>query len=307
MSFVAALHLHNVGPEFNLEWYKPFISLRNQHRLNLFQEPIDAKRSMFGELLASILMWLYIPSRELPSLNHSEYGAPYFPTTPDISVSISHSGDWVLAAINHEKSKIGVDVEKILDFDWREVAQRFHSTDLKVLESLSESRAQIEFYRQWTAKEAWSKTGKGTLIQALQRSFSPPTWSDMEWTSLRLDQEHMCSICRKPELNAKANVIYFLTIHGSPDSNVSQDAFKHQKIHIIISVADFNASVADYTERLGDIPDTFDSGAYALWDTKEVVLLIKCINNNSNTLTDLEWNDVMVFEFTLNLDKENPV
>ncbi len=49
-----------------------------------------------------------------------------------------------------------------------------------------------------------------------------------------------------------------------------------KRFHISISVQDFDAAVADYSERLGDAPCVTKQGRYALWRTDLLNLSISC-------------------------------
>ncbi len=165
-----------------------------------------------GEFLACILNWLHDPKDELELLDHTPEGAPFFSGARKLPVSISHSGKWVVAAIGTEYGKIGVDIEELKEFDWNEVAQKFHVADKIALSSLAKSDAIIEFYRLWTAREAWVKCGQGTLLDSLGRCFSNPAWSDMRWSHLMLDSKNLCCICRTPYSQIEFENLFYVSV-----------------------------------------------------------------------------------------------
>lgn len=49
-----------------------------------------------------------------------------------------------------------------------------------------------------------------------------------------------------------------------------------KRFHISISTEDFNASLADYTRRLGAKPCTLVDGRYALWRTELLNFTLSC-------------------------------
>ena len=51
---------------------------------------------------------------------------------------------------------------------------------------------------------------------------------------------------------------------------------KSLRFHISISVDDYAASVADYSKRLGCVPDTEIKGRYARWRTELLNFTISC-------------------------------
>lgn len=87
--------------------------------------------------------------KDLPKVEKTSEGKPYFPAFPGFRFSLAHSGEWAICGLS--RREIGVDVEKIkprrenlprrvfgVDMDWE------------------------EFYRRWTAMEAYGKlTGRG--------------------------------------------------------------------------------------------------------------------------------------------------
>jgi 4'-phosphopantetheinyl transferase len=86
----------------------------------------------------------------------------YKPYLPEINFNISHSGDYVVIAIN--KENIGIDVELIKNnFDYKPLADVcFTPKERKLITNLT------DFYKFWTRKEAILKASGEGLIDDLQ-------------------------------------------------------------------------------------------------------------------------------------------
>lgn len=90
------------------------------------------------------------------------YGKPYILNCKDFFYSLSHSGEWVMCAVDDEET--GADIQEIRESKMA-VAKRFYSDEeynrLLTYES-DKDRQTTELYRMWTAKESCVKlTGRG--------------------------------------------------------------------------------------------------------------------------------------------------
>ena len=76
-----------------------------------------------------------------------------------------------------------------------------------------------------------------------------------------------------------------------------------KKIHIALGVTDIEASVADYTVRLGAKPELVVPGEYALWRTPILnVSIRKTGPEEAGKLRHLGWEDPEATEFTADTD-----
>lgn len=75
-----------------------------------------------------------------------------------------------------------------------------------------------------------------------------------------------------------------------------------RRIHIALSVQDLDATVADYTHRLGQEPEVVIAGSYALWRTESVNLSVRCTEDPPGTLRHLGWEDPAAERFTVERD-----
>lgn len=124
----------------NLRSISPFSSLSKR----------DAERFFSYALLLNALK-LSLGLEKLPEIIYDENGKPHFEAPCGIHFSLSHSGDYVAAAVSD--SPCGVDIEKK-----KPRPERFMK---KIMENES---LELEFYELWCLKEAYFKlVGKGEL------------------------------------------------------------------------------------------------------------------------------------------------
>jgi 4'-phosphopantetheinyl transferase len=88
----------------------------------------------------------------------------------DFHFNISHSGDWVVCAVDN--LPVGIDVEKIHDVDLNLSARFFSEEEHKYLLSLEISKRRNSFFELWTLKESYIKAdGRGLSIPLNSFSF----------------------------------------------------------------------------------------------------------------------------------------
>lgn len=88
-------------------------------------------------------------------------GRPYLPFHPDIFISISHSGDYLVMALSD--FSIGVDIQEHRSVS-ESVWERFYpAEDSAMLSSIKDSLQRDDFFfRTWTIRESYTKyTGRG--------------------------------------------------------------------------------------------------------------------------------------------------
>lgn len=96
------------------------------------------------------------------------YGKPYIKGYDDFQYSLSHSGEWIVCAV--DMMPVGADIQEMKS--WKmQLAKRFYHADeydrlLAIKENDSDRRTR-EFYSIWTAKESvvkWNGRGIGAGI-----------------------------------------------------------------------------------------------------------------------------------------------
>lgn len=140
------------------------VSEEKKERISRFHRFEDAQRTLLGDVLAryAICKRLGIRNRDLV-FGTNEYGKPILHEPNGIHFNISHSGDWVVCAV--DDSTVGIDIEMIKPIDFK-IAERFFSRDEYIsLINQSEEMKLKYFYMIWTLKESYIKTeGKGLSI-----------------------------------------------------------------------------------------------------------------------------------------------
>lgn len=75
-----------------------------------------------------------------------------------------------------------------------------------------------------------------------------------------------------------------------------------RKIHIALSVANIDESVADYSARLAMAPVVIVPNEYALWRTETINLSIRRTIDRPGTLRHLGWEDGLASEYSAETD-----
>jgi 4'-phosphopantetheinyl transferase len=150
-------------------------------KIDSFARSNDAQRSLLGELLVRHLL-AELTKSKLPDhpFTIGEKGKPAPDGYNGIHFNISHSGQWVVAALS--PASVGVDVERMRKVP-EGVAHRFFSdAENKMLQNaLNESQKAEIFFTLWTLKESFLKAiGKGltkslgsfTIVETGQKQYS---------------------------------------------------------------------------------------------------------------------------------------
>ena len=115
--------------------------LKPQKDVTIYIYRREGKKS--EELLKSALEAYWDrPVLQLPKVERTDKGKPYFSEIPELHFSISHSEE--LIAIAFSDSNCGVDIEKIKLREFKRIADRMKFN----AETLG------EFYQEWTKYEA---------------------------------------------------------------------------------------------------------------------------------------------------------
>jgi 4'-phosphopantetheinyl transferase len=156
---------HDLAPEL-YEFLLGFVSDDRKQRVKKFFRHEDACRSIVGEVLAkySVAKAAGISAKTV-SFQVDSFGKPHAELEKEIHFSLSHSGSWVVCAV--DSGPVGIDVEFIRHYD-PDIAKRFyHPNEYAAIIALPEHERTNRFFDLWTIKESYIKAiGKG-LSQAL--------------------------------------------------------------------------------------------------------------------------------------------
>lgn len=150
-----------------------FISNEEKERILRFRKFEDALRGLTSKiLLRYIVVSILGKKNNSICISKNEYGKPYLTGVDNFHFNLSHSGDWVVCAVDN--MPIGIDVEKIHDVGL-DLSERFFSEEEhKYLISLEDIVKRREcFFEIWTLKESYIKAdGRGLAIPLNSFSFT---------------------------------------------------------------------------------------------------------------------------------------
>lgn len=155
----------NFIDELDYHCMKEYLSTETIEKIEKFKFFNDKLRSVVSEILVRIL----ISKRHNISNNHikikkNDYGKPYSDNY-DTYFNISHSGHWVVVAIDNED--IGIDIEDSnakIDYESL-ISGIFKKEEQNYIKYYSRKCGKHRFYKLWTLKESYVKLiGKGLSI-----------------------------------------------------------------------------------------------------------------------------------------------
>lgn len=142
----------------------------NLQRFSLYTNLRSKLQSLAGEVLARYATGKYAgKSFNLSEMKTGKNGKPYFTDQEHIHFNISHSGHYIVCAVNN--TNIGIDVERIRKVNLRIAERYFSPKELHDLLQLSDTESMEYFIRLWTIKESYLKA-KGTGLTQKLNSFT---------------------------------------------------------------------------------------------------------------------------------------
>ncbi|TCZ80999.1 4'-phosphopantetheinyl transferase superfamily protein [Paenibacillus albiflavus] len=140
------------------------VSPEKANRIRKFVFKQDAHRVLCADLfIRSIIMQQCFIENAKIEFKYNSYGKPQLIGHPGFHFNISHSGNWIVCAVDNQP--IGIDIEMLQDIDLQ-IADRFFSTQevIDLYQQDRDSRTSY-FFDLWTLKESYIKMlGKGLSI-----------------------------------------------------------------------------------------------------------------------------------------------
>ncbi|NOU71099.1 4'-phosphopantetheinyl transferase superfamily protein [Paenibacillus sp. LMG 31458] len=161
---VFAVHLSEELDRQKFDWMFNQLSLEKQSKVRRMLKYDDAVRSLVGELLVkyAIGTMTKLPRHKI-RFGMNAYGKPYLDGTDSVYFNVSHSGDWVVCAIDSDS--VGIDVEKVHSMDMQIARQFFSTAEYEQLMTLPTSHRLAYFFDIWTLKESLIKAdGRGLSL-----------------------------------------------------------------------------------------------------------------------------------------------
>lgn len=142
-----------------------------RYKIEKFINKKDKIMCLVGEILIRLVIGKELRIKNLDIVfERNRYGKPYLKDHPYFHFNISHSGEYVLCAIDNKH--IGIDVEKIKTMEYEDIAKNFFTEEENNYifnEQLQDGLSR--FYEIWTLKESYVKCcGQGLSIPL--KSFS---------------------------------------------------------------------------------------------------------------------------------------
>lgn len=151
------------------------ISAERLDKILLSKSDNDRLRSSIATLILQGAVNEMLHEVQSPlQFEYTSYGQPYLSEYPDISFSISHSGSMIICAITLEKIHLGIDIQEFsASTKWSALSSRFFTLNeqIEISGGIDEEACKKNFFRHWSAKEAYIKM-KGTGLSCSLDSFT---------------------------------------------------------------------------------------------------------------------------------------
>ena len=137
------------------------LSSQDADRARRFVNRDDAVRSAVGALLLARMAARVLGDDAAPEIARTEFGKPYIVGHPEVQLSLAHSGSIIACASASEP--VGVDVEQVCPADLADFDSWLTEGEKQTIATAPDPLR--EFYRIWTAREAFAKRdGRGLSL-----------------------------------------------------------------------------------------------------------------------------------------------
>lgn len=143
------------------------ISLLDSNRrdkIHRIKNEAERNRSIYAGLL---LRYAFLKEGRTQSewsqitITTGQYGKPELTGYGEFHYSLSHSGEWVICAVDNRP--IGVDIQQMRPYRIQLAKRFYHEKEYEYLCNITdENLRKMNFYQMWAAKESYAKlTGRG--------------------------------------------------------------------------------------------------------------------------------------------------
>lgn len=171
------------------------IDSEKRYKIKKFINKKDKIRTLIGEILIRMIIIekLKIGNKSI-KFSKNQYGKPYLKDYPNFNFNISHSGEYVLCAVDDKP--IGIDVEEIEHIEYKDIAKRFFTTeefDYIVNQDLNFHLNR--FYEIWILKESYIKCcGQGLSMPLKSFSIEVDQYENIKVAGNNEYKEHIFKI-----------------------------------------------------------------------------------------------------------------
>lgn len=155
----------------------------------------DKIRTLIGEILIRTIITEELGIRnDNLSFEKNLYGKPYIKEYTQFNFNISHSGDFVVCAIDN--NPIGVDIEEVKYIEYEDIAKNFFTTnEFDYITKNDPYSSLSRFYEIWTLKESYIKCcGQGLSIPLKSFSIEVDKYESIKVVSNNEYKEHIFKI-----------------------------------------------------------------------------------------------------------------
>jgi 4'-phosphopantetheinyl transferase len=144
------------------------VKIEKQQQLSSGELPKKILQTVTGELIVrQILSDQFGTDPDTITFSSDAYGKPYCPALKQCHFNISHSGEWIVCALNN--NPVGIDIQKIVPIARNRmdmtVVRFFHDDERIHYFNLKDDEKNAFFFTQWALKESYIKfQGKGLNI-----------------------------------------------------------------------------------------------------------------------------------------------
>ncbi|MGI2789140.1 4'-phosphopantetheinyl transferase family protein [Bacillus cytotoxicus] len=161
---VFTLHIDRLLQTSEFHTLMKHISPERITKINQLVFPKDKHRSLLSEIFVRFIIQeeLHLPNHNI-TFQVGPYGKPFVENLPSFHFNISHSGNWIVCAIDCHP--IGIDIEKIAPIDYSIAKHFFCYEEYEDLMAKIEPERMAYFYHLWTIKESFVKqSGAGLTV-----------------------------------------------------------------------------------------------------------------------------------------------
>lgn len=215
---VEIMELYGINIDDDVQYMNLFhkVSSEQRERVLRFRFLEDIKRTLYGDIVVRYLACkkLCIKNEDM-IFEQNIYGKPYLLNSLFFHYNISHSGNWVICAV--DEYPVGVDIEKIRLIDLNIARRYFTRHEYESIIKEGKENQQKNFYNYWTAKESYLKyIGRGlsmpldsfSVIWENNGHYKVDTDTNCSIDTLEITNDYIISIChqhvlKKNELKIK--------------------------------------------------------------------------------------------------------